>query len=121
MKYCTHCGAELFDEAIVCTKCGCATEVGGSNTSQEKWNGLTIAGFVVSFFSCIVGLILSIIALKQVKKSGENSKGMAIAGIIISSVSLAAIVLYVFILLLDLIIMLSIGVSAEEYTLLLLI
>jgi len=24
MKYCTRCGAELVDEAVVCTKCGCA-------------------------------------------------------------------------------------------------
>lgn len=22
MKYCVHCGAEIFDEAIVCVKCG---------------------------------------------------------------------------------------------------
>ena len=24
MKYCTHCGTQLVDEAIVCTNCGCA-------------------------------------------------------------------------------------------------
>ncbi len=23
MKYCTHCGKELFDEAVVCVGCGC--------------------------------------------------------------------------------------------------
>ena len=23
MKYCSKCGAELFDEAVVCVKCGC--------------------------------------------------------------------------------------------------
>lgn len=23
MKYCTHCGAELNDDAVVCIKCGC--------------------------------------------------------------------------------------------------
>ncbi|MBP3493720.1 MAG: hypothetical protein J6J83_03800 [Oscillospiraceae bacterium] len=22
MKYCVHCGAEVFDEAVVCVKCG---------------------------------------------------------------------------------------------------
>jgi uncharacterized membrane protein YvbJ len=22
MKYCVHCGAEMFDEAVVCVKCG---------------------------------------------------------------------------------------------------
>lgn len=26
MKYCTHCGAEIADEAVVCVKCGCAVE-----------------------------------------------------------------------------------------------
>ena len=24
MKYCTHCGKELFDEAVICVGCGCA-------------------------------------------------------------------------------------------------
>lgn len=28
MKYCTHCGKELVDEAVVCTACGCATANG---------------------------------------------------------------------------------------------
>ncbi len=26
MKYCTHCGKELLDEAVVCSGCGCAVE-----------------------------------------------------------------------------------------------
>lgn len=24
MKYCSHCGNELLDEAVICPKCGCA-------------------------------------------------------------------------------------------------
>lgn len=24
MKYCSHCGAEMHDEAVLCVKCGCA-------------------------------------------------------------------------------------------------
>lgn len=23
MKYCVHCGNELYDEAVICPKCGC--------------------------------------------------------------------------------------------------
>lgn len=30
MKYCTHCGKELLDEAVICVGCGCAVE--GQNT-----------------------------------------------------------------------------------------
>ena len=26
MKYCTHCGAEMLDEAVLCVKCGCAVD-----------------------------------------------------------------------------------------------
>ena len=26
MKYCSKCGTELFDEAVVCTKCGCPVQ-----------------------------------------------------------------------------------------------
>ncbi len=26
MKYCSHCGSELMDEAYVCPHCGCLTE-----------------------------------------------------------------------------------------------
>ncbi len=29
MKYCEKCGAELRDEAVVCTKCGCSTRPTG--------------------------------------------------------------------------------------------
>ena len=24
MKYCTHCGKELLDEAVICVGCGCS-------------------------------------------------------------------------------------------------
>ena len=117
MKYCSHCGAELLDAAVICPKCGCAVGEIKSDSQSVRWNGLTIAGFVVSFFSCIVGLILSIIALKQVKRSGENSKGMAIAGIIISSVSLAAIITYIFIYVI-LLVVIGFGGGFGDYALL---
>ncbi len=27
MKYCTHCGKEIMDEAVICPGCGCPTTV----------------------------------------------------------------------------------------------
>ena len=32
MKYCTHCGKELLDEAVICVGCGCAVD--GYNNRQ---------------------------------------------------------------------------------------
>jgi hypothetical protein len=67
-----------------------------------KTNGLAVAGFVCSIAGIlcglvtIVGLILSSIGLSQVKKSQGMMKGqgLALAGVIISSILLALQALY---------------------------
>ncbi|MDR2523994.1 MAG: DUF4190 domain-containing protein [Candidatus Nomurabacteria bacterium] len=53
----------------------------------KKTNTMAIVGFVLSFFSSVIGIVLSIVALGQIKKTGEGGKGLATAGIIIGSVS----------------------------------
>ncbi|MCH5153140.1 MAG: DUF4190 domain-containing protein [Clostridiales bacterium] len=101
MKYCAHCGAEIYDEAAICTKCGCAVDGIRSpyvNSPSNNYNTLAIVGFVLSFFSAVIGLVLSIIAYKQVKNSGERGRELAIAGIIIGAIETAIIVLYVVII-----------------------
>ncbi len=43
MKFCTHCGKELLDEAVICVGCGCA--VGGQNTqttNNVSFDGATL-------------------------------------------------------------------------------
>jgi len=40
MKYCTHCGKELLDEAVICVGCGCAV---GGQTAQTR-NNLSVDG-----------------------------------------------------------------------------
>lgn len=40
MKYCSHCGKEINDEAVVCPSCGCATEK--FNDKAQKQNDLPI-------------------------------------------------------------------------------
>jgi len=67
-------------------------------------NGIAIAGFVtslVSFFACcgcgflwIVSLILSIVGAVKSKKVGGKGKGLAIAGIIISSIQAVCVIAY---------------------------
>ena len=36
MKYCSHCGNEIMDEAVVCTKCGCATGYEDKTVAKQK-------------------------------------------------------------------------------------
>lgn len=53
-------------------------------TTAVKTNTLAIVGLVLAFIVPLIGLILSIVALNQIKKSKENGKGAAIAGIVVS-------------------------------------
>lgn len=57
---------------------------------SAKTNGMAIAGFVLSFFCGILGLIFSAVALSQISKTGQGGKGLAIAGLVISIVSMIA-------------------------------
>lgn len=57
MKYCSHCGSEIFDEAVICPHCGCsvqetikATPV--NNTSSEK-NTIRLIAKVFMILGCI--------------------------------------------------------------------
>ena len=36
MKYCSKCGKELLDEAVICPQCGCHTGYQGYDTSYMK-------------------------------------------------------------------------------------
>ncbi|RSX55121.1 peptidyl-prolyl cis-trans isomerase [Bifidobacterium dolichotidis] len=57
-----------------------------------KYNGMAIAGFILSFLVPILGVIFSAIGLSRIKKNPAKGKGLAIAGLIIS---IALIVLHV--------------------------
>ena len=45
-------------------------------------------GFILAFFVSLGGLIVSIIALGQIKRTGERGRGLALAGAIIGGLSL---------------------------------
>lgn len=89
--FCTNCGKEINDNAAICPYCGVvanknALSNASSNTNQS--NTMAIVGFIFSFFFALVGLICSIIGFKKAAELGGNGKGLALAGIIISSISI---------------------------------
>ena len=59
---------------------------GNTTYVYQRTNGFAIAGFVLSFFVAILGIIFSAIALKQINDRGEGGKGLAIAGLVLSIV-----------------------------------
>lgn len=80
-------GNELDDRAIMCPKCGIALTQTVANSGQTQSNGMAIAGFVLSFFIPLLGLIFSILGLKRSKET-NNGKGLSTAGIIISCITM---------------------------------
>lgn len=107
MKNCKNCGAQLADDDDYCYFCGkpvSEVEERPVNTNYENHNdrytnnyqnnyntqprnGIALAGFIVAFFSPIVGLVLSIIGLNKSKTMNGLGRKHAIAGIIISIVN----------------------------------
>lgn len=119
--FCYNCGSKLDDKAVICPHCGvqvrtlsadpaafdepdakrASVSVTQSNVSPapqpakaDSENTLAIVGFILSFFVPIAGLICSIIGLKKASR-GAPYKGLAVAGVVISAVSLGIVILTV--------------------------
>jgi peptidyl-prolyl cis-trans isomerase B (cyclophilin B) len=57
--------------------------------AQSRWNVLAIVAFIAAFFVSIVGIILGFIALSQIKRTGEQGRGLALAAVIIGFAAFA--------------------------------
>ena len=64
MKYCTKCGNELFDEAVICPKCGCPAASEKKTNRKEVGNKiktalvLNLIAFPIALFT-ILNFILA--------------------------------------------------------------
>ncbi len=101
--FCSHCGKEINDNAVICPHCGVATDNLKRQTTaatpapaSAESNTLAIVGFVLSFIIAIAGLICSIMGYKKAQEPGMNGngKGLALAGIIISAISMGLAVIF---------------------------
>lgn len=96
MKFCSHCGNQLSDEAVICPSCGCSAEAPTAKKRDNNSDIFAVLGFVFSFISSVVGLVLSIIAYRSaVAENNRRNKNFAVAGIVISSVSIGCSVLVI--------------------------
>ncbi len=100
--HCPKCGAENPDDAQVCQSCGYSFE---KNTTEKpvqksKVSQLAIFSFALSFLSVLLfylaaipSLVLAIISIVKISKSGGKLKGKAyaVAAIIISTVAVILI------------------------------
>lgn len=120
-KSCEWCGETIDEDANFCPRCGCSVN-GKANTrpqveqrysapaesgcrperiyeandyeSEKGSNGMAIAGFICSFFIALLGLIFGCIGLSKSKECGSG-RGLSIAAIVISLLTLVGNVLFV--------------------------
>ncbi len=79
MKYCSKCGKELVDEAIICIGCG---------VPQRSSESGSVGYFFLGFFIPFVGIILYFL-WKEVKPKSAKNAGLGAISIILLYVQLA--------------------------------
>lgn len=93
---CPTCGAVNLPSSAFCSQCATNLMVPphllGAMNVMPRTSGMAIAGFVLSFFCGLLGLIFSGIGYNECTKSGGtiSGEGLAIAGIVISIVNILA-------------------------------
>ena len=79
MKFCTKCGKEIMDDAIICMNCGCATEL-KSHVEDSPSMGFAVLGFFIP----LVGLILYLVNKDTAPKKAKSAGKGALVGVIVS-------------------------------------
>lgn len=74
--FCSKCGNEIMDEAVICPKCGCKT----GNLAENKDDSVSGGLMAVSILVPIIGVILGIIYLCQ--KKTKAGTAYLVAGVI---------------------------------------
>lgn len=89
MKYCSHCGNEMMDEAVVCVKCGCSANPSNNTIGNQpnlvqqlsdrvKINGIVwlvigviqiLLGLYVNWVLFIVGALNIVSAVQDINYS----------------------------------------------------
>ena len=100
MKYCSKCGAEIFDDAVICVKCGCAVESSvqlKSPATSDQQSGISTAAKVfmiigtvlMAFWTFCIGLAwclpITISYCNKLKRGERISTGFKVCSLLFVS------------------------------------
>ena len=81
MKYCSKCGSEIHDEAVICTHCGCSVaQTQGVSSADAPNTGFAVLGFFIP----LVGLILYLVNKDTFPKKAHSAGKGALIGVCVS-------------------------------------
>ena len=83
MKYCSKCGKELVDEAVICPGCGCAQ---GNQAMQNQADSSSFGWALLGFCIPIAGLILYLIWKDNTPLKAKSAGKGALVSVIVSIV-----------------------------------
>ena len=72
MKFCRHCGSEMLDEAVVCTKCGCPVK---DKLNRSSLIGTKILSFLMNYIDICLNFALFLIYSFVRKLTGNTVDG----------------------------------------------
>ena len=75
MKFCSKCGKEIVDEAVVCPHCGCAV------SQVDAYDAPSMGFAVIGFFLPIVGLILYLFFKEKSPMKARSAGKGALIGV----------------------------------------
>ena len=74
--FCSKCGKEVNDEAVICVHCGCPIEnkrMPATNSSDAPSTGLAVLGFFIPLIGLILYLVNKDTAPLKAKSAGKGA------------------------------------------------
>ena len=83
MKYCSHCGNQILDDAVVCPKCGCLVQQEANQPTikedpNKKVGWFTVLGILIP----IAGFIIYLVDKQEYPRKSKAAGKGALIGII---------------------------------------
>ena len=71
MKYCSKCGKEIFEEAVICPNCGCAVEPTVNKQQNEAEDKVSVGLCILSVLIPLFGFIYWPVNHKKTPKRAQ--------------------------------------------------
>lgn len=87
MKYCSKCGNQIMDDAVICVHCGCAVDAGRSvavSGGDAPNTGMAVIGFLIPLAGLIIYLINKDTKPKMAESAGKGALIGFIVGLVLS-------------------------------------